>query len=95
MKWSGYVKGALVACGSVLLCLPLAFMATVLSAPFWRWIEARFGIEAYGHSGPAEWCYWLVYVVLVVACLGTWLLVGGARPGSRRQSGSGSKSSQS
>lgn len=41
--------------------LPLAFAVTVASAPFWAWVEARFGIEAYGHSGPAAWCYWTVY----------------------------------
>jgi thiosulfate reductase cytochrome b subunit len=50
----------------LVLMMPLAIITTLLMAPFFSWIEARFGIEAVGHSGPAEWCYVTVYVTLVV-----------------------------
>jgi MYXO-CTERM domain-containing protein len=47
-------------------CLPLAAVTTLLALPLWRWLEARFGIEAVGHSGPADWCYEVVYALWVV-----------------------------
>jgi hypothetical protein len=37
--------------------------------PFWRWFEGVTGIESYGHSGPAEWCYWFVYSIIVVTAI--------------------------
>jgi thiosulfate reductase cytochrome b subunit len=49
----------------LVLMMPLAMITTILMTPFFSWIEARFGIEAIGHSGPAEWCYVTVYVTLV------------------------------
>jgi len=54
----------LVAAGLAAVCLPLAFVLTPLLLPLWSWIEGTYGIESVGHSGPADWCYWLVYVVL-------------------------------
>lgn len=54
----------------VTVCLmPVAFMTTVLLHPLWRWIEKRFGVEAIGHSGPAEWCFYLIFVLLLVPSL--------------------------
>ena len=58
-----------------LACLPVAFAVTILLLPAWGWIETRYGIEAVGHSGPADWCFWLVYVLLAttgVAVLWLW-----------------------
>ena len=49
----------------LVLAMPLAMITTVLMMPLFSWIEARFGIEAVGHSGPAAWCYVSVYVTLV------------------------------
>ena len=49
----------------LVLMMPLAIITTLLMTPLFSWIEARFGIEAIGHSGPAEWCYVTVYVTLV------------------------------
>ena len=43
-------------------CLPFAAMTTLLLLPVWRWIEAQFAIEAVGHSGPADWCFEVVYL---------------------------------
>ena len=60
-------------------CLPAAFVVTLLLLPLWRWIEARFGIEAVGHSGPADWCFWLVYALLAAAGLAAFCLWGRRR----------------
>jgi len=49
----------------VVACAPLAILATLVLVPFWSWVERRHGIEAIGHSGPAEWCYVATYVALV------------------------------
>ena len=37
---------------------------TVLLFPFWSWFEAFTGIESLGHSGPANWCYVLMFVII-------------------------------
>ncbi len=51
--------------GTILLvCIPLSLVATFILMPLWSWLEARYGIESVGHSGPAEWCYVAVYAIL-------------------------------
>jgi len=50
--------------GILLLCLPLSLIATFFLLPFWSWLEANYGVESVGHSGPAEWCYVTVYLVM-------------------------------
>ncbi len=48
-------------------CLPLAFITTLILAPFWRWLDTDMGVESLGHSGPAQWCYWTgLYSLLFV-----------------------------
>ena len=51
----------------IIICIPLAMIITVLSNPFWSWFENIFSIESVGHSGPAEWCYITVYLLLIGA----------------------------
>ena len=54
---------------AVLLLLMLAIFSvavTVLLFPFWSWLETFSGIESVGHSGPASWCYLLVFLLLLV-----------------------------
>ena len=46
--------------------LPVSMVFTLAIHPFWRWFEERTGIEAFGHFGPADWCYWLDYVLVLV-----------------------------
>jgi len=46
-----------------------AFWVTIMLVPMWRWIEEDFGIEAIGHSGPSEWCFYLVFAILMVPAL--------------------------
>ena len=49
--------------------VPAAFISTLLLYPLWSWIEATFGIESVGHSGPADWCFMVVYGVILAALL--------------------------
>ena len=66
---------------AALLIVPLAIGVTLLMMPFFSWIEARFGIEAVGHSGPAEWCYATVYVtMLAVLTVVSHRIIGRSRP---------------
>jgi len=51
--------------GIVVACLPVAILMTLFLLPLWSWIEATYAIESVGHSGPADWCFWLDYGVLV------------------------------
>lgn len=53
----------------LLLGLPLAFILTILLVPFWSYLENATGIEAVGHSGPAGWCFVLVYGAMLIACV--------------------------
>ena len=45
--------------------MPIAIITTILIHPFFRWFEETTGIETFGHSGPSDWCYLLVYLVFV------------------------------
>lgn len=57
----------------VLLCAPLSVVATIALMHFWSWLEAATGIESIGHSGPAEWCYAAVFVLMLAAGIGSTL----------------------
>lgn len=48
------------------LSLPAGFLLTIATWRFWGWFEAKTGIESLGHSGPAEWCFWVIYGFCVV-----------------------------
>jgi len=51
----------------VLIAAPFSILATILLLPFWSWFEATTGIESVGHSGPAEWCYSVVFLIIAAA----------------------------
>jgi ribose/xylose/arabinose/galactoside ABC-type transport system permease subunit len=72
MTFKARLRGAITGLLIAAVCLPLAFVVTVATFPFWRWLEETFAIEAYGHSGPSEWCYWVVYGILLVICAFVW-----------------------
>jgi TRAP-type C4-dicarboxylate transport system permease small subunit len=44
----------------------LSIVGTILMLPFWRWLESTYGVEAVGHSGPAEWCYLVTFLASVL-----------------------------
>jgi hypothetical protein len=66
MSGSWRDAGTVIAAG--LAALPVALVVTIVLLPLWSWIEAAFGIEAVGHSGPAGWCYLATYLV-IMACI--------------------------
>jgi hypothetical protein len=49
---------------AAVVSLPLGFILTIVLLPLWSWVEATTGIESVGHSGPADWCYWVTLVVV-------------------------------
>jgi len=61
----------------LLICIPVSVVATILLLPLWRWLEKTYGLEAVGHSGPAEWCY----VGMLLVCVLTASLLYAARLG--------------
>jgi hypothetical protein len=59
-------KRILLVAGLCVACVPVAIALTIVLMPVWLRIEVHYGIEAVGHSGPADWCFWLVYALLVM-----------------------------
>ena len=49
------------------VALPLSAITTLALLPLWRFIEERYRIESIGHSGPADWCFILVYALWLLA----------------------------
>ena len=49
----------------LVVCAPAAFLVTFLLSPLWSRIETTYGIESIGHSGPADWCFELMYLLFV------------------------------
>ena len=64
-----WATSLIVAAVLALAAMPAAFIVTLFLSPLWSWIEARYGIESVGHSGPADWCFVAVYAVFLVAIL--------------------------
>lgn len=50
----------------LVIAMPLTLVVTFLLYPLWSWLDVIAGIESLGHSGPANWCYESVYLVLVI-----------------------------
>ena len=57
----------LVALAILAASMPAAFILTIALLPLWSHIETAYGIESVGHSGPADWCFELTYVIVVAA----------------------------
>jgi len=66
------LRGVAIALVLLIGCFPVAVVITLIASPFWSWLEEQFKIEAYGHSGPAEWCYLVTYSLLVIICTVIW-----------------------
>ena len=75
------IKGVGIALALLIGCFPVAVVITLITSPVWSWYEAQFGIEAYGHSGPAEWCYLVSYGLLIAGCAIIWSRVNRSKPG--------------
>ena len=72
MRFQDRLRGVAIAMLILVACFPIAVVLTIVLSPAWSWLELRFGIEAYGHSGPAEWCYLVTYGLLVSGCSLVW-----------------------
>ena len=59
---------------TIIVTAPLSIVGTWLLLPLWRWLEAATGIEAIGHSGPSQWCYVAVFLVMLAAAASGMLL---------------------
>ncbi len=49
----------------IVIASPVSVVITIFTLPVWSWFEAFTGIESVGHSGPSEWCYAVVFFLLV------------------------------
>lgn len=69
------IVGIAISAGLLVLLLPVTLIVTFMLFPLWSWIEDSFNIESVGHSGPAEWCFVVVFALLVGSVIpGFWLL---------------------
>jgi hypothetical protein len=66
------LKGTGIALAILVLAVPVAVVITIVFAPLFRWFETQSGIESYGHSGPAQWCYLATYFAVVFVCAVIW-----------------------
>jgi hypothetical protein len=85
MMFVDRLKGTLVAILLLVICFPIAVVLTIATSPLWLWAESQFKIEAYGHSGPAEWCYLATYIFLVILVTIIWSKVGAKRVEQREK----------
>lgn len=65
----------------VLIGVPVTVAATFALMPLWSMIERRYGIESVGHSGPSDWCFWVVFGLYL--CLATMVAIGLRRSANR------------
>jgi len=63
------VRFALATLVLLLICAPLTVVLTIFLSPLWSWFEESTGVESIGHSGPADWCFLVVFVLLIAATL--------------------------
>ena len=59
------IKNSLIIFLILVFCIPFTFIVNILLNPFWLWLENTFGIEASGHSGPADWTFEVLYFFLI------------------------------
>jgi preprotein translocase subunit SecY len=72
MNLAERLKGVAIAMAILIICFPLAIIITIFTSSFWLWVELNLQIEAYGHSGPAEWCYLVSYGFIVAIFTYVW-----------------------
>jgi predicted PurR-regulated permease PerM len=50
----------------IITAIPSSIIITIILNPVWSWLEMSTGIESMGHAGPAEWCYMLIFFLLIL-----------------------------
>jgi hypothetical protein len=58
----------LVAAAAV-ISFPISFIGTFMMNPLLGRLEARYGVELTGHSGPADWIFEVVFGITTVVVL--------------------------
>jgi len=51
---------------SAIASFPLAFTSTILMNPLLGRLEAKYGMELTGHSGPADWIFALMFAAITI-----------------------------
>jgi H+/Cl- antiporter ClcA len=72
VNFQNRIKGVGIALALLIGCVPVAIILTITASPLWSRFERQFKIEAYGHSGPADWCYLVSYSLLIIICALIW-----------------------
>jgi len=72
---------------AVVASLPASVLATLALRPLWTWLDVQVGVESWGHSGPAGWCFLVTATVLAATAAALALVV---TRGPRRPAGGGS-----
>jgi len=70
--------------GLAIILLPVAIVVTIMLVSFWSWLERVSGIESIGHSGPADWCYPTIYLLMVFSGAALWFMLGKRKNWNRR-----------
>jgi len=71
----------------IALCViaaPSAVIVAIALLPVWSWLEETLKIEAVGHSGPAEWCYLVCYLITLGCASIAWWGIRNRRIGKLR-----------
>jgi hypothetical protein len=79
MTFKKRLVGAFIGLGICIASMPVAVVATIVLVPFWSWLERTMAIETVGHSGPAEWCYLFIYVIVLSLAAVVWSKIGRRR----------------
>jgi len=49
----------------ILAVIPISILITILLSPFWSRFEKVTGVESFGHSGPANWCFVVIFLIII------------------------------
>jgi hypothetical protein len=60
---------------AAIVSFPISFIGTLLMNPLLGRLEARYGVELTGHSGPADWVFALVFGVTTIALFAALVLL--------------------
>lgn len=72
MNLSIRLRGIGIAFAVCLISAPIAIAVTIALLPFLSWVESISEIESVGHSGPAEWCYLMSYIIILTCIFLIW-----------------------
>ena len=75
MNMADRLRGVCIALVICLISAPIAIFVTIALIPLWSWIESTFKIESIGHSGPALWCYWVGYIIILTGLSLVWWVI--------------------